>query len=249
MKRKGAIPGYTVYGAAQDDQGAWWLATLPGILRFPPGEIEHALADSTYVPRYRAFDESDGMIGALVKGYWGPILAKSADGRIWVATDSGLARIDPRVIPLAQPPPVSLEVVRMNGHESAIADGAAIPSGTSAIEIDYTSLTFGTPERIQFRYRLEGVDPGWREVGARRRAYYSTLAPGTYRFRVTASYGDGLWNEAGASWTFRVLPAWHQTVWFKAAMVLVVAGLVAGDDGTGPAGPAPAVAGDAPAAA
>lgn len=225
LKRKDAIPGYTVYGAVQDDGGAWWLATLPGILRYPPGEIERALADSTYLPRFRSFDESDGMIGALVKGYWGPVLARSGDGTIWVTTDSGLARIDPRVLPLDRPPPVSLEVVRIQGREAGLSDAGEIPAGATDLEIDYTSLTFGTPERIQFRYRLEGADPEWREVGTRRRAYYTALAPGSYRFRVTASYGDGTWNEAGAAWSFRVLPAWYQTLWSKALLVLLIGGL------------------------
>ncbi len=225
LKRKGAIPGYHVYGLAQDDDGAWWLATLPGILRLAPGEIEHAFADSTYMPHYRAFDESDGMIGALVKGYWGPVLAKSGDGKIWVATDSGLASIDPRVIPLAKPPPVSLEVVRVRGRELAISEGAELPPNTGDIEIDYTSLTFGTPERIRFRYRLEGVDPAWRDVADRRRAYYTGLGPGSYRFRVTASYGDGIWNEASAGWSFRVLPAWYETIWFRGLVVLAIGAL------------------------
>jgi signal transduction histidine kinase len=225
LKRKGQIPGYTVMGMAQDDDGAWWLATLPGILRFPPGEIEHAFADSTYVPNFRAFDESDGMVGALVKGYWGPVLAKAGDGRIWVATDSGLASVDPRRVPVATPPPVTLEVLRIEGRELAIANGAEIPPGTRDMEIDYTSLTFGIPERIRFRYMLEGADTTWREVGDRRRAYYTGLAPGPYRFRVSASYGDGIWNEAGANWRFRVLPEWNQTLWFKALVVLLIAGL------------------------
>jgi signal transduction histidine kinase len=216
-----------VYGLAQDDDGAWWLATMPGILRYPPGEIERALADSTYLPRYRAYDESDGMVGALVKGYWGPILARSRDGKIWVATDSGLASIDPRRVPVASPPPVSLEVVRIEGREHVMADGADLPPGTRDMEIDYTSLTFGTPERVRFRYQLAGADPAWREVGDRRRAYYTGLAPGSYRFRVSASYGDGIWNEAGANWRFRVLPAWHATWWFKGLVFLGFSGLVA----------------------
>ncbi len=218
------IPGGSVYGAVQDDDGAWWLATTPGILRFPAGEIEHVLADSSYAPRFRTFDESDGMVGALVKGYWGPILAKSHDGKIWAATEGGLAWIDPRRLGRALPPPVSLEVARIQGRDVASADGMEIPSGTSDLEIDYTSLTFGVPERIQYRYQLEGADRAWHEVGTRRRAYYTGLAPGAYRFRVTASYGDGVWNETGASWSFRVLPAWYQTLWFRVLVVLLIGG-------------------------
>jgi signal transduction histidine kinase len=227
LTRKEGIPGATVMGMAQDETGAWWLATLPGILRFPPGEIEHMVADSTYVPRFRTFDESDGMVGALVKGYYGSVLVKSGDGRIWVTTDSGLAVIDPAHLPDALPPPVSLEVTRIAGREMAIADAAELPPRLADLEIDYTSLTFSTPERVRFRYRLVGADTSWHDVGVRRRAYFTQLAPGSYRFEVTAGYEDGAWNETGASWSFRVLPAWYQTLWFKAAVVLLVGGLIA----------------------
>lgn len=228
LTSKHGIPGSTVHGMAQDDAGSWWLATLPGILRFPPGEIERVLADSAYVPRYRAFDESDGMVGALVKGYYGSVLVKAGDGKIWVTTDSGLARIDPARLPDALPPPVSIEAVRIQGREIAITDAAEIPSGTTDLEIDYTSLTFSTPERVRFRYRLEGADTAWRVVGPRREAYYTELAPGSYRFQVTASYEDGVWNEAGAVLSFRVLPAWYQTLWFRALVVLAIGGLGGG---------------------
>jgi signal transduction histidine kinase/ligand-binding sensor domain-containing protein len=219
------VPGGTVYSAAQDDRGYWWLATSPGILQFAPGDIERMLADSTYLPHYRLFDESDGMVGALVKGYWSPILVKADDGRIWVATDSGLAFIDPRKMPRSSAPPVSIEVMRWQGREHAITDGAEIPPGTRDLEIDFTSMTFAASEEIQFRYRLEGADTAWNEVGTRRRAYYTELAPRAYRFVVSASYGDGNWNETAAAWRFRVLPAWYQTLWFKALLGLAIAGL------------------------
>lgn len=225
LTARNGIRGTTVFGAVQDGEANWWLSTMTGILRFPAGELERALTDSSFTPEPRAFDESDGMIGQLVKGTWGTTLTRSGDGKIWVATDSGLAFIDPRRLPAVAPPPVNLEVMRIQGREQAIADGAELPPGTSDLEIDYTSLTFATPERVQFRYQLEGADTAWREVGTRRRAYYTELAPGAYRFRVASSYGDTLWNEAGAAWSFRVLPMWYQTLWFRALMVLAVAAL------------------------
>lgn len=222
---KRQVPGGTVYSAAPDDEGYWWVAALPGILRYPPGELERALADSNYVPSYRIFDEADGMVGALVKGYWAPILVKAADGKIWTASDSGLSFIDPRKIPAEAPPPVSLEVMRMRGREHPIVNGAEIPPLTRDLEIDYSAVTFTDPEVIRFRYRLEGADTTWHDVGNRRRAYYTELVPRSYRFVVSSSYGNGVWNEAGAAWTFRVLPAWFQTLWFKALLVLAIAGL------------------------
>jgi signal transduction histidine kinase len=215
----------SVFGAAQDDAGGWWVNGMEGVYRFPPGELERALDDSTYVATSRTFDETDGMPGAPIKAYYSPLVAKSGDGKIWVAADSGLGYVDPLRLPPLEAPPVSIEVMRVEGREFAIADSARIPPGARDFEIDYTSLTFRTPERVRFRYRLDGIDTTWREVGDRRRAYFNGLAPGSYRFRVTASYGDGVWNEAGAGWSFRVLPAWYQAWWFRILAVAAIAAL------------------------
>src|SRR5262249_20207181 len=78
---------------------------------------------------------------------------------------------------------------------------------------------------VQFRYRLEGADPTWREVGTRRRAYYTDLGPGSYHFRVSANKGDGNWIESGATLSFRVLPAWYQTLSFRAIVILLIGSL------------------------
>src|SRR5580692_6841793 len=74
-----------------------------------------------------------------------------------------------------------------------------IPPGGHRIELRYTGLSFNAPERIRFRYRLEGLDPDWVEAGTRRTAFYSYVPPGNYRFRVVACNGNGVWNETGAS--------------------------------------------------
>jgi signal transduction histidine kinase len=78
---------------------------------------------------------------------------------------------------------------------------------------------------VQFRYRLDGADPTWREVGTRRSAYYTDLRPGSYRFHVAANNGDGRWIEPAATWSFRVLPAWHQTLWFRALVFVLIGSL------------------------
>ncbi|HWA16783.1 MAG TPA: histidine kinase, partial [Gemmatimonadales bacterium] len=225
LNARNGIRGMSVFGAAQDAGGNWWLNATDGVLRFPKGELEKALIDSMYSATSRLFDESDGTLGPIVKATWGQSLARSGDGKIWIATDSGLAFLDPERLPPVVPPPVTLEVARLAGREQVIRDGATVPPGISDLEIDYTSLTYATPERVRFRYRLDGADTAWREVGDRRRAYYTGLPPGDYRFRVSASYGDGLWNNAEAGWSFRMLPQWYQTIWFRLLAILATAGL------------------------
>lgn len=97
---------------------------------------------------------------------------------------------------------------------------------THHIEIDYAGLSLSIPERVKFRYRLEGIDPDWQNVGTRRQAYYDNLGPGSYRFRVIACNNDGVWNESGASIDFSIAPAYYQTTWFAVLCTAVLAGLL-----------------------
>src|SRR5262249_40936143 len=99
-----------------------------------------------------------------------------------------------------------------------------LPPLTRDLEIDYVALSFVAPQKVSFRYRLEGRDTTWQEPGTRREAFYSDLRPGTYHFRVIASNNAGVWNEEGASADLVVAPAWYQTKSFLA--LSIVAGLV-----------------------
>ena len=102
-----------------------------------------------------------------------------------------------------------------------------MPALTRSIRIDYTALSLTIPERVRFRYRLEGWETEWHDVGQRRAAFYTDLRPGTYSFRVLASNNDGVWNETGAALAFTVLPARDQTSWFRALVVASLAGALA----------------------
>jgi signal transduction histidine kinase len=198
------------------------------ILRLPPGELDRALADSGYVIRYRGFDRHDGLPGMITSPGYGQLITRTRDGLIWVATDSGVASVDPRSLRPDPTPSVLIEALRIDGRELDPTTEMAIPSGRRDLEIDYTATSLSFPERVQFRYQLEGQDPAWREVGTRRRAYYTGLGPGAYHFRVTARNAEGAWNEAGSVLNFRVLPAWYQTLWFRSGVVLLIIGFGAG---------------------
>ncbi len=118
-----------------------------------------------------------------------------------------------------------VEGARTDGREQLPSDGLAIAPRTRDLEIDYTATSLATPERVRFRYRLEGDEPEWHDAGTRRRAYYTGLAPGAYRFHVMASDGDDTWRDAGAFWSFRIIPAWYQTIWFRTGIVLLIGSL------------------------
>ena len=90
-----------------------------------------------------------------------------------------------------------------------------LPSRVRDLEIDYTALSFVAPEKVLFRYKLEGYDSDWQEAGTRRQAFYTNLSPRDYRFRVISCNNSGVWNEAGALLDFAIAPTYYQTAWFR----------------------------------
>ena len=147
--------------------------------------------------------------------------ARSPDGRLWFANGDVLQMIDPgHLSGNALPPPVHVEEVIADRKNYSPGKDLRLPPLTRDLEIDYTALSFVVPQKVRFRYKLEGRDAAWQEPGTRRQAFYSDLRPGKYRFRVIACNNDGVWNEAGATLDFSVAPAWYQTNWFRALCVV-----------------------------
>jgi signal transduction histidine kinase len=120
------------------------------------------------------------------------------------------------------PPPVHIEQVIADRKSYSTTGAVRLPALTRDLEIDYVGLSYSVPQKVLFRYWLEGRDTSWQEAGTRRQAFYNDLRPGPYRFHVMACNHDGLWNTEGAMLEFSVAASWYQTVWFY----LAVAGAV-----------------------
>jgi len=147
-------------------------------------------------------------------------VTKSPDGKIWFVHGDGVSTIDPRHLRLnARPPPVHIEQFIADGRTYPAFSGLRLPPRVRDLSIDYTALSLVAPEKVRFRFKLEGQDRDWREVVNDRQVQYSNLAPRSYRFRVSAANNSGVWNEAGAAIDFTVAPAYWQTNWFLALCV------------------------------
>jgi signal transduction histidine kinase/ligand-binding sensor domain-containing protein len=215
LSQSNGLPAQSVAGIAEDDYGCLWLASDYGVLRVPIFELDRALADPAYLLRYESFDRLDGLPAKPQHIVPSP-LARTLDGRIWVATTNGIAYVDPRRIPKNNlPPPVQIESLSASGRDYAPWDTLKLPARTTSLQITYTALSLTIPERVRFRYKLEAVENDWQEAGTRRTTSYSNLGPGAYRFRVIACNNDGVWNEVGTTLNFSILPAWYQTIWFR----------------------------------
>jgi len=215
-------PFGAVAGIIEMSDGGLWLNESRGIVHIPPEEIRQFMADPNYRIKYRRFDYLDGLPGSPQMSFTNSAAVEASDGQLWFATDNGLARIDPaRLVWNPVPPPVSiLSIGNETGHYR-ISNTVKFAAGTHNVEIDYTALSLSMPERVEFRYKLEGLDTHWQDVGTRRQAYYTHLGPGPYHFRVVACNNDGVWNDEGAFLDFSILPAFYQTTWFS---LLCIAG-------------------------
>ncbi|MFP2931561.1 two-component regulator propeller domain-containing protein [Pyxidicoccus sp. 3LG] len=207
--------------------GDLWLHAVSGIFHLPEKEVARALAEPGYRARGERFDFLDGLPARPTLLRPLPTAVQGTDGRLWFATTNGVVWIDPtRIVRNPLPPPVAIRGVRVDGRLLPPAEAVTLPVRATNIEIDYTALSYTIPERVRFRYRLEGVDETWQDVGTRREAYYTHLDPGRYRFHVIAANNDGVWNETGAVLELTLPPAYFQTWWFRAALIaLLLAGL------------------------
>src|SRR5262249_37878026 len=142
----------------------------------------------------------------------------------------GLTEVDPRRLNhLAAPDasPVRIETVTANERRLTPEPKISLRAGTNRLQISYTTVALTAPNKIRFRYRLEGVDTNWVDAGTRRQAFYTNLSPRPYRFRVEASAEDGPWLASTADWDFVIEPAFYQTTWFYGASFAAVALVVA----------------------
>ena len=219
----------TVTRILEDDAGNLWMGSTRGVLRAPLKELG-AVADGA-APKFTcvAYGKADGLPSADCSGGTQPAGWRSRDGRLWFPTSKGVAVVDPAgLVRNEVPPPVVVESLVVDREPRAPADGAELQPGSRAVEFHFTALSFADPARVRFRYRLEGFDRDWVDAGARREAFYTNLPPGGYRFRVVASNDDGVWNEQGASVSFRLRPYFYQTLWFYALCALLLGGFMWG---------------------
>ncbi|KQV61538.1 hypothetical protein ASD07_01405 [Duganella sp. Root336D2] len=216
-----------VSGMVRPRNGDLWLNGSDGITRIANDDVDRLTHAPGGAVSYERFDALDGLVGTAEQLRPLPSITQGTDGRLWFATASDVANIDPATIarnPLA--PPVQILSVRAGDVRYAPRHGLRLPVGRRDLRIAYTALGLAIPERLRFRYKLEGFDQYWQDAGIGRDAVYTNLPPGDYRFRVIAANEDGVWNETGATLELSLPPRFIETRWFilliaLAALVLI----------------------------
>lgn len=239
------VPSNVIGGIQDDETGNLWFSTQRGIFRISKRDLNRC-ADS---PDERlialVLGKAEGMAMLTASSGFTPSSFRSPDGRLWFPTSRGIAVVNPGAVKTNQvPPSVWIEEVWVDGQRVAMRTRPALARrfakeragrsfvelkpGRRQLEIHFTGISLTSPERVQFRYRLEGMDENWTESATRGPVNYSFLPPAEYTFRVIACNSDGLWNDAGDTLDIVVLPHLWQTWWFKTAVVLAGFGLVGG---------------------
>jgi ligand-binding sensor domain-containing protein len=223
------MPASFFYQIVEDDLGYIWLPYGQGIVRLSKTQLNDVAAGRRQTISAITYGSDSGIANTAMIVPNQPTAWRARDGRLWFATGRGVVVVNPRTIPRnLVVPPVHVEQARVDDVVFPARADAVFPPGLGNIEVQYTALSLVAPDRMSFRYRLEGFDAEWIESGTRRTAYYTKLPPGTYRFQVAASNNDGVWNEAGATWRFTLQPRWFQRRSVHAAAIVGGIGLAIG---------------------
>jgi ligand-binding sensor domain-containing protein len=227
---KSGLPCDAVHWVREDNDHSFWLNMPCGMVRIARSELEAWAAGPKRRIQTTVFDSSDGVrsLGYAIR--FSPQAGKSPDGKLWFTTFDSLSVVDPHHLPFNKlPPPVHIEQITADRKRYDANAGLRLPPLVHDLQIDYTALSLVAPEKVLFRYKLEGFDNEWQDAGTRRQVFYTNLPPRNYRFRVMACNNSGVWNETGAFLDFAIDPAYYQSTWFRlsslAAFVAVLAGL------------------------
>jgi ligand-binding sensor domain-containing protein len=214
-----------IYALLEDRLGSLWIVSDRGISRASLEGLDRFRADRTTEIAVAHYSAADGLppIETTTTGY--PAASKLDDGRLAFATRRGVVIAEPSRLSLTDaPPPVVLEDITVDDRDVAPEEMASMPPGRLHFSFSFAGIHLAAPQRVQYRYMLEGLDRAWVDAGTRRVAYYTSIPHGHYRFLVAARNAGGAWGPA-TELAFELRPHFYQTMWFRVLVALLVGGL------------------------
>ncbi|HEX7569127.1 MAG TPA: two-component regulator propeller domain-containing protein, partial [Verrucomicrobiae bacterium] len=220
LTKKHGLPNDIICDIEDDGLGNFWISSHGGLMRVSKTELNRCADGEVKQLSCLTYGTGDGLPTLQFSGGFQPAGCKTGDGRLWFPTSKGLVAVAPgEVRTNALPPPVVIERLLVDDRlvtESPVLESSLkIAPGRHRFEFQFTGLSFAAPEKVRFKYRLEGLEREWVDVQSPRAAYYSHIPPGNYRFEVQACNNDGVWSDGSARLSFAVLPAFWQTLWFR----------------------------------
>jgi len=211
-----------------DTLGNLWMSSFGGVFHVSLHDLNDFADGKKDFVQCVGYSRDDGLPNLECPGGFQPSGTRSTDGRLWFPTAGGLVSIDPSAISKVHlPPPVWLEQLIVDGKPiflNRTNTSVEIPPGKSRIEICYTAPNLTASEHVRFRHKLDKLEREFTHPEDTRKAVYSFVPPGHYRFQVIACSQTGDWNSVGAQIEILVRPFFWQTWWFKTLVVLSLAG-------------------------
>jgi hypothetical protein len=213
-----------VYGITDDRNGRLWLSSGSGVFTLAKQDLHDYAAGRRATVASVVYGLEHGLPSTLCALSHDPVITTDAQGRVWAATLGGVVSID-AVLERGDsvPPPVLLESVTVDQVAFAPGTPVEVPHGRGSLAFRFAAPSFRAPDRIVFRYRLEGFDPSWSEGSASREVPFTNIPPGRYRFVVMARNSDGIWSKEGASAEVYLVPRFYQRAWFLAVVAAGIA--------------------------
>lgn len=234
---KQGLPDNSITQLLDDSAGNIWGGTYAGIFRASKSDLKSLASGALKEIAFSVYGRFDGLPAQAYSGWFQPSCWRARDGRLWFTTVKGLVVVNPPDVTINRlPPPVVIEEMRVDGssrekgwvatsvNSSRTNAPLEIGPGRHYVEFHFTGINLTAPDKVRFKWRLEGVEKQWREGVNQHLTGYGPLLPGNYCFRVLAANSDGLWNETGASVAFVVLPFFWETWWFKTVLITIVGG-------------------------
>jgi len=235
--REGRVTVYTireglhddgVWSILEDDRGFLWMSSDRGVFRVSKRDLDAVAEGSQALVTSLVYGVADGMKTAEGNGAGKPSGWRTHDGRMWFATQWGVTVVNPASVGSIEGAAPIIESVRTHGRAVGARsdDTVTLPATARDLTITYTCLDFANPERLRFRYRLDGFTDGWIDAEDRREAVFTNVPAGHYTFRVAATSGDGVWREGDEAIRVTVAPFVWETTWFRLLAALAIGGLV-----------------------
>ena len=227
LTSRNGLPCNIVHWMMEDDAHSVWLYTACGLVRIARSDLDAWASNPKQTIQAAVFDSSDGVSTHRFPGGYSANVAKSADGKLWFLRLGGVSILDPHHLAFNKlPPPVHIEQVTADDKIYDATNGLRLPPRTRNLAIDYTALSFVAPEKVRFRYKLEGQDRTGGSSLTFDRFSTRTCAPGSYRFAWSRATTAGCGTRPAPRWNFSIAPAFNQTRWFQAAMAFSFAALL-----------------------
>ncbi|HKX29895.1 MAG TPA: two-component regulator propeller domain-containing protein [Blastocatellia bacterium] len=223
---KAGLPNNKIHFIAEDARENLWMSGPSGIAVVSRRELE-ALARTGPAPpgsgqlAVRIYSTAEGLSTNQMNGGVQPAGALLASGEAWFPSTKGAVRIEPDGPDRKGSPPVLIEQVMADDHAVQLSESLRLSPGRGKLEIHYTAISLRSPDRIRFKYRMEGFDHDWTDAGQRRVAYYTNLPPGNYRFQVMAYEMDAPRHATEQGLNIEWRPHFYETAWFLALLALV----------------------------